>query len=81
MSWNSKPVVITAAITGADVTRDDNPNVPYTPNEIAESSLRSVEAGAAIVALHVREDDGTPSGRPNCSPRSSIRSGRVLPGR
>ena len=64
MSWNSKPVVITAAITGADVTRDDNPNVPYTPNEIAESSLRSVEAGAAIVALHVREDDGTPSGRP-----------------
>ena len=64
MSWNSKPVVITAAITGADVTRDDNPNVPYTPAEIAESSLRSVEAGAAIVALHVREDDGTPSGRP-----------------
>ena len=64
MTWNSKPVVITAAITGADVTRDDNPNVPYTPNEIAESSLRSVEAGAAIVALHVREDDGTPSGRP-----------------
>ena len=64
MSWNSKPVVITAAITGADVTRADNPNVPYTPDEIAESSLRSVEAGAAIVALHVREDDGTPSGRP-----------------
>ena len=64
MSWNAKPVVITAAITGADVTRADNPNVPYTPAEIAESSLRSVEAGAAIVALHVREDDGTPSGRP-----------------
>lgn len=64
MTWNSKPVVVTAAITGADVTRDNNPNVPYTPAEIAESSLRSVEAGAAIVALHVREADGTPSGRP-----------------
>lgn len=62
-SWNSDPVVITAAITGADVTRADNPNVPYTPEEIAESSLRSIEAGAAIAALHVREDDGTPSGR------------------
>jgi len=63
-SWNSDPVVITAAITGADVTRADNPHVPYTPVEIAESSLRSIEAGAAIAALHVREDDGTPSGRP-----------------
>jgi 3-keto-5-aminohexanoate cleavage enzyme len=64
MSWNSKPVVITAAITGADVTRKDNPNVPYTPAEIIESSTASIEAGAAIAALHVREDDGTPSGSP-----------------
>lgn len=64
MSWNSKPVVITAAITGADVTRDDNPNVPYTPTEIIESSLASIDAGAAIAALHVRDDDGTPSGSP-----------------
>ncbi|MEU0896695.1 3-keto-5-aminohexanoate cleavage protein [Streptomyces massasporeus] len=62
--WNARPVVVTAAITGADVTRDTNPNIPYTPEEIAESSLRSVEAGAAIVALHAREPDGTPSGRP-----------------
>ncbi|MET9671267.1 3-keto-5-aminohexanoate cleavage protein [Streptomyces sp. NPDC006475] len=63
-AWNAHPVVITAAITGADATRDHNPNVPYTPQEIAHSSLRSLEAGAAIVALHAREDDGTPSGRP-----------------
>jgi 3-keto-5-aminohexanoate cleavage enzyme len=62
--WNQAPVVVTAAITGADVTRENNPNVPYTPDEIAESSLRSIEAGASIAALHVREDDGTPSGRP-----------------
>ncbi|AWW43337.1 3-keto-5-aminohexanoate cleavage protein [Streptomyces cadmiisoli] len=62
--WNAHPVVITAAITGADVTRDTNPNLPYTPSEIAESSLRSLAAGATVVALHAREDDGTPSGRP-----------------
>jgi 3-keto-5-aminohexanoate cleavage enzyme len=62
--WNQAPVVVTAAITGAYVTRENNPNVPYTPDEIAESSLRSIEAGASIAALHVREDDGTPSGRP-----------------
>ncbi|MFC8093393.1 3-keto-5-aminohexanoate cleavage protein [Streptomyces sp. NPDC057301] len=63
-AWNAHPVVITAAVTGADVTRADNPNVPYTSEEIADSSTRSLEAGAAVVALHAREDDGTPSGRP-----------------
>lgn len=62
--WNSDPVVVTGAITGADVSRENNPNVPYTTREIAESSLGAIEAGASIVALHVREDDGTPSGRP-----------------
>ncbi|MFD5567517.1 BKACE family enzyme [Streptomyces cadmiisoli] len=62
--WNAQPVVITAAVTGADVTRDTNPNLPHTPAEIAESSLRSLAAGATVVALHAREDDGTPSGRP-----------------
>lgn len=76
-AWNAKPVVITAAITGADVTRDDNPHVPYTPEEIAESSLRSLEAGATIAALHAREDDGTPSGRPDLFQRAieQIRAG------
>lgn len=61
-AWNSRPVVITAAITGADVSRSDNPNVPYTPEEIAQSSIRSLEAGASIAALHARTADGTPSG-------------------
>lgn len=65
VNWNSQPVVVTAAITGADVSRADNPNVPYTAAEIAQSSLESIEAGASIAALHVREDDGTPSGRPD----------------
>jgi 3-keto-5-aminohexanoate cleavage enzyme len=63
-SWNSNPVVVTVAPTGADVTRDNNPNVPYTTTEIADSSIEAAAAGASIVHLHVREDDGTPSGRP-----------------
>ncbi len=62
--WNEEPVVITVAPTGAEVTRDDNPNVPYTPAEIASSSVEAGRAGAAVVHLHVREEDGTPSGRP-----------------
>lgn len=64
MSWNSDPVVLTCAITGADVFRENNPNIPYTTAEIADSAIGAHEAGATIAHLHVREDDGTPSGRP-----------------
>lgn len=63
-AWDSDPVVLTVAVTGADVFRDNNPNIPYTTREIAESAIESAEAGANIAHLHVREDDGTPSGRP-----------------
>ncbi len=63
-AWNTDPVVVTVAITGADVFRENNPNIPYTTNEIAQSSVEAAEAGATVVHLHVREDDGTPSGRP-----------------
>lgn len=63
-AWNSSPVVVTVAVTGADVTRENNPNLPYTTAEIAEQSIDSAAAGATVVHLHVREDDGTPSGRP-----------------
>jgi 3-keto-5-aminohexanoate cleavage enzyme len=63
-AWNSDPVVVTVAVTGADVFRENNPNIPYTTEEIADSSIEASGAGATVVHLHVREDDGTPSGRP-----------------
>ena len=63
-AWNSDPVVLTVAVTGADVFRENNPNIPYTTEEIADSSIEAGAAGATVVHLHVREDDGTPSGRP-----------------
>ena len=62
--WSSDPVVVTCAITGADVFRENNPNIPYTTAEIADSAIEAHGAGASIAHLHVREDDGTPSGRP-----------------
>ena len=62
--WNQDPVVLTVAITGADVFRENNPNIPYTTKEIADSTLEAAGAGATVAHLHVREDDGTPSGRP-----------------
>lgn len=54
-------IIITAAICGAEVTKKDNPNVPYTVSEIADEALRAYEAGASIIHLHVRMDDGTPT--------------------
>jgi 3-keto-5-aminohexanoate cleavage enzyme len=63
-AWNANPVVVTCAITGADVFRDNNPNIPYTTKEIADSTIEAAKAGATVAHLHVREDDGTPSGRP-----------------
>jgi len=63
-AWNESPVVVTCAITGADVFRENNPNIPYTTAEVADSAIGAARAGATVVHLHVREDDGTPSGRP-----------------
>ncbi len=54
-------LIITAALTGAEVTRADNPNLPITPAEIAEAAYECYEAGASIVHLHVRHADGTPT--------------------
>lgn len=54
-------IIITAAICGAEVTKKDNPNVPYTVKEIAEEAQRAYNEGASIIHLHVREDDGTPT--------------------
>jgi Uncharacterized conserved protein len=54
-------LIITAAICGAEVTKAQNPAVPYTVEEIAREAKSAVDAGAAIVHLHVREDDGTPT--------------------
>lgn len=63
-SWDQEPVVITVAPIGAEVTREDNPAVPYTPEETVASSLEAVEAGASMVHLHARLADGTPSADP-----------------
>jgi|MudIll2142460700_1097286.scaffolds.fasta_scaffold273704_1 3-keto-5-aminohexanoate cleavage enzyme len=47
--------IITAAVTGGLTTRQQNPNLPHTPNEIAKAAIDSYKAGAAIVHLHVRD--------------------------
>jgi 3-keto-5-aminohexanoate cleavage enzyme len=54
-------LIITAAICGAEVTKEHNPSVPYTIAEIVREAKSAAEAGASIIHLHVREDDGTPT--------------------
>ncbi len=54
-------LIITAAISGAEVTKEQNPNVPYTVEETVKEAKSAYDAGASIIHLHVREDDGTPT--------------------
>lgn len=60
---HGKPVIISAAITGSITTREKLPWLPVTPREIADSAVAAARAGAALVHIHVREPDGTPSAR------------------
>ena len=54
-------VIITAAISGAEVTQEMNPAVPYTVEQYIREAKLAHEAGAAIIHLHARFDDGTPT--------------------
>lgn len=54
-------LIITACICGAEVTKEHNPAVPYTVEEIANEAYGAYKAGASIIHLHVRYDDGTPT--------------------
>lgn len=57
MSLENK-VIITAALTGAMTPKELNPNIPLTPEEIAEDAYQCWKAGAAVVHLHMRDDKG-----------------------
>lgn len=65
MTWSNDPVVITVAPTGAEVTRDQNPNVPYTPQEIADEVVAAAGEGASVVHIHARTAEGRPTTDPD----------------
>lgn len=54
-------LIITAAICGAEVLKEHNPAVPYTVEECVREAKSAYKAGASIIHLHVRFDDGTPT--------------------
>lgn len=58
MSDLKNKVIISAALTGAMTPKDANPHIPITPREIAEDAYACWQAGAAVVHLHMRDDEG-----------------------
>ena len=55
------PVIITCSISGAIANRDQCPAIPYTPEEYAAEARRIVDEGGAMIHIHARTSDGTPS--------------------
>ncbi|MBV1759100.1 MAG: 3-keto-5-aminohexanoate cleavage protein [Dethiosulfatibacter sp.] len=52
-------VIISCAIVGGVTKREHTPYVPILPDEIVQQAVDAYRAGAAVVHLHVREDDET----------------------
>ena len=57
-----KKIVISAAITGAIHTPSLSPYFPATPEDIAQQAIDAAKAGAAVVHIHARRQDGMPVG-------------------
>jgi uncharacterized protein (DUF849 family) len=58
-------VIISCAVTGSVHTPSMSPNLPITPEEIAEQSIAASQAGAAVLHLHARNPaDGRPTPDP-----------------
>ena len=55
------PLIITVAGIGAEITREQQPNLPLSPNEIAADAAECRDAGASIYHLHVRDTHGSPT--------------------
>ena len=61
----SEPCIITVAITGSVARKSHNPAVPESVTEQIESTHEAFEAGAALVHVHSRNDDGSPGTDPD----------------
>ena len=53
----NRNVIITCAITGAGDTAAKHPDLPITPEQIANSAIDAAKAGAAICHFHVRDPE------------------------
>ena len=55
---DNSPLILTVAPNGAYKTQEQHPAVPLTPAALAETAKSCLEAGAAMIHMHVRQADG-----------------------
>lgn len=55
------PLIITVAAIGAELSKKNTPYVPTNPDEILEEACHIDAAGAHVLHLHVRDDNGVPT--------------------
>lgn len=60
----NNPLIITCALTGAELSKKKTPHLPVTPDEIAAAAEAAVLKGASVIHLHVRDKNGNPSQDP-----------------
>jgi len=53
-----KKLCITVCPNGALITREQNPNQPYTPREIAQQAIAAYKEGAVMLHFHARDEQG-----------------------
>ena len=53
------PLIVTVAAVGAELSPDQTPHLPVTPAQLGETAARCRAAGAAMLHVHCRNDDGT----------------------
>lgn len=56
-----EPLIITVCGVGAEVTKELQPALPITPEELGHDAAECAAAGASIYHLHVRDDTGAPT--------------------
>jgi uncharacterized protein (DUF849 family) len=56
--------VVTCALSGVLANRSQCPDIPYTPAEMGEEAKRAYDAGASVVHLHARNEEGGPTFSP-----------------
>ena len=79
-SQGPQPCIITAAITGSVPRKENNPAVPITVSEQVESTHAAFEAGAALVHVHVRNDDQSTTSNPDKFADFQERIRKLCPG-
>jgi uncharacterized protein (DUF849 family) len=79
-SAEPQPCIITVAITGSVPRKENNPAVPITITEQVESTHEAFEAGAALVHVHVRNDDQSTTSNPDKFAEFQERVRELCPG-